>query len=34
VTWGGQSDLGHADGEPVVLRFRMRAAHLYSVAFR
>ena len=34
VTWGGQSDLGHAEGEPIVLRFRMRAAKLYSVAFR
>lgn len=34
VTWKGQTDLGHKDGQAVVLRFRMRNADLYSVAFR
>jgi hypothetical protein len=34
VTWRGQADLGHADGQPVKLRFRLRNADLFSVAFR
>ncbi len=33
VTWRGQADLGHQDGSPVMLRFRMRATDLYSVRF-
>jgi len=33
VTWNGESDLGHADGAPVSLRFRMRSAELFSVRF-
>ncbi|MBN1554796.1 MAG: hypothetical protein JXA11_08620 [Phycisphaerae bacterium] len=33
VTWKGQSDLSHAEGQPVTLRFRLRNAELYSVAF-
>ena len=33
ITWQGESDLGHAEGAPVVLRFRLRAAKLYSVRF-
>ena len=33
LSWGGQSDLGHAQDEPVILRFKMRAAKLYSVRF-
>ena len=33
VTWKGQSDLGHADGQPVRLRFRMRSAELFAVRF-
>ena len=33
VTWKGQSDIGHAEGSPVALRFRLRSAELYSVRF-
>lgn len=33
VTWRGEADLGHAEGAPVTLRFRMRGAELYSVRF-
>ncbi|MHB0934802.1 MAG: hypothetical protein ACYDCO_06520 [Armatimonadota bacterium] len=33
VTWGGESDLRHTDGESLQLCFRMRAADLYSVRF-
>lgn len=33
VTWRGRSDLGHSEGQPVKLRFRMRNADLFSVAF-
>jgi hypothetical protein len=34
VTWKGQSDLGHAENAPVVLRFKLRSADLYSVEFK
>lgn len=34
VTWRGRADLGHADGAPVRLRFRMRSADLFSVEFK
>ena len=34
VTWKGQTDLGHKDGQAVALRFRMRNADLYGVEFR
>ena len=34
VTWRGQADLGHAEGTAVALRFRVRNADLYAVAFR
>jgi hypothetical protein len=30
VWWQGQSDLGHADGQPVRLRFKLRHARLYA----
>ena len=30
VTWNGQADLGHAEGQPVYLRFKLRAAKLYA----
>lgn len=33
VTWRGQSHLGHPDGAPVRLHFRMRTAELFSVRF-
>lgn len=33
VTWGGQSDLGHPEGEAVTLRFLMRSAELFAVRF-
>jgi hypothetical protein len=33
VTWHGQSDLGHGEGEPVRLRFRTCRADLFSVRF-
>jgi hypothetical protein len=32
VTWQGQRDLGHAAGQPVRLRFRLRHARLYAFA--
>lgn len=31
VTWKGNPDLGHAEGAPVRLRFRMRSAELFAV---
>ena len=34
VTWRGQTDLGHDDDAPFILRFRMRSADLYSIEFR
>ena len=34
VTWGGQADLGHAEGSPVTLRFQPRSARLFSAVFR
>jgi hypothetical protein len=33
VSWRGQTDIGHQDGEPVTLRFRLRSADLFSVRF-
>ena len=33
VTWRGQADLGHSEGEAVTLRFEMRSAELFSVRF-
>lgn len=33
VSWRGQTDLGHAEGTPVALRFRLRTAELYAVKF-
>jgi hypothetical protein len=33
VTWRGEADLGHEEGAAVRLRFRLRAARLFSVAF-
>jgi hypothetical protein len=33
ITWRGESDLSHAEDAPVTLRFRLRCAELYSVAF-
>jgi hypothetical protein len=33
VSWCGQSDLGTAEGQPVVLRVQLRCAELFSVAF-
>ncbi|MCZ2097266.1 MAG: hypothetical protein LC121_13605, partial [Anaerolineae bacterium] len=33
VTWGGQSDLSAYAGKPVVLRFQLYAAKLFSFTF-
>ena len=33
VSWRGKTDLGHADGSPVILRFRLRTAELFAVRF-
>ena len=33
VTWGGQSDLGAGEGEPVALHLRLRRAEVFSVGF-
>lgn len=33
VTWKGQADLGHKDGEPIRLRFRMEKAQLFGLDF-
>ena len=30
VAWKGGEDLGHRDGQPVTLRFRMRSASLFA----
>ncbi len=34
VTWRGEPDLGHPEGAPIILRFRLRCAELFSVEFR
>ncbi|MBQ3387801.1 MAG: hypothetical protein IJG60_01145 [Thermoguttaceae bacterium] len=34
VSWNGKSDLGALAGQPVVLRFKMREADLYSLQFK
>jgi len=34
VTWKGESDIGHRDGDGVSFRFRLRGAELYSVEFK
>ena len=34
VTWRGNPDLGHADDQPVYLRFKMRCARLYGFEIR
>jgi len=34
VTWRGEADLGHAPNGPVTLRFRLRAAQLFSIEFK
>jgi hypothetical protein len=34
VTWRGEPDLGHPEGAPILLRFRLRSADLFSVEFR
>jgi len=33
VTWKGQADLGHRNGSPIVLRFRMTKAKLFGLEF-
>jgi len=33
VTWKGEADLGHKTGQPVILRFRMKAAKLFAFEF-
>ena len=33
VSWNGETDLGHTDGSPVTLRFRLRTAEMYAVRF-
>jgi len=33
VTWRGNADIGHSDGQPVVLKFQMRNADLFSIRF-
>lgn len=33
VTWKGEADLGHETDQPVILRFRMRAAKLFAFEF-
>lgn len=33
VTWRGEADLGHKTNQPVILRFRMRAAKLFAFEF-
>lgn len=34
VTWHGESDLGHTDGEGVILRFHMDRAQLFGIEFK
>lgn len=33
VTWKGQDNLGHSEGSPIVLRFRMDKARLFGLEF-
>jgi hypothetical protein len=33
LTWQGQADLGHPEGQPVYFRFQLRAAKVYSFEF-
>jgi len=33
VTWGGQADIGAAEGQPIALHFQLRCAELFSAAF-
>jgi hypothetical protein len=33
VTWKGQEDLGHKEGSPIILRFRMEKAKLFGLEF-
>lgn len=33
ITWSGQADINHPEGEAVTLRFRMRSAELFAVRF-
>ncbi len=33
VSWRGETDLGHIEGTPVTLRFRLRTAELYAMRF-
>jgi len=33
VTWGGQEDLGHSEGEAIILRFRMDQAQIFGLEF-
>ncbi|MHB1357506.1 MAG: hypothetical protein ACYCZF_16175 [Anaerolineae bacterium] len=33
LTWAGNSDLGYAEGEPIVLRFRLNQACLFGLEF-
>jgi hypothetical protein len=33
VSWRGQTDLGHRDGHPIMLRFRLDRAKIYSLEF-
>jgi len=34
VTWRGESDLGHVEGEGMILRFRMDRAQIFGLEFR
>lgn len=33
VTWKGDPDLGHAEDQPIYLRFKLRSAKLYAFEF-
>jgi hypothetical protein len=33
VTWGGETDMKHTEGEAVIVSIKMRAADLYSIRF-
>ena len=33
VTWNGDSDINAPEGQPIVLRVKLRSAELFSIAF-
>ena len=34
VTWRGEADIGHEDGQAVIFRFQLKAARLFAFEFK